>query len=208
MRGDGIADRCTDCGADGCTDGRSDGIANAGTIAGNLCNASPAADGVPPLLSLDASLELASADGSECLPLADFIRGNRRTSRRSDQLVTGIRVPKPQGAAVSGFRKLGTRRYLVISIVMVAGVLELDARGHVVRAGLAVGACSETAVRLTALEDRLSGMACAEGLAAALQASDLAGLRPIDDARGTVDYRLDAAATLLRRLLGDLEAAA
>ena len=107
-------------------------VQNAGTIAGNLCNASPAADGVPPLLSLDASLELASADGSECLPLADFIRGNRRTSRRSDQLVTGIRVPKPQGAAVSGFRKLGTRRYLVISIVMVAGVLELDARGHVV----------------------------------------------------------------------------
>src|SRR5689334_6665611 len=72
-------------------------IQNAGTIAGNLCNASPAADGVPPLLSIDASVEVASTGGATVVPLADFVLGNRRTRRAPGELVTAIRVPKPRG---------------------------------------------------------------------------------------------------------------
>ncbi|MBC7134820.1 MAG: FAD binding domain-containing protein, partial [Oceanibaculum nanhaiense] len=70
-------------------------IQNRATLAGNLCNASPAADGVPPLLTLDASVELASAEGVRTLPLGEFILGNRKTARRSDELMTAILVPKP-----------------------------------------------------------------------------------------------------------------
>ncbi|HYD04507.1 MAG TPA: FAD binding domain-containing protein, partial [Reyranella sp.] len=70
-------------------------IQNAGTLAGNLCNASPAADGVPPLLALDAAVELAGRAGARRLPLADFITGNRRTVLGSGELLVAIHVPRP-----------------------------------------------------------------------------------------------------------------
>ena len=81
------------------------------TIAGNLCNASPAADGTPNLLALDAVVELASARGARRVPIGQFVTGNRRTVRGADELVTGIFVPSPlEGtAARSTFEKLGSR---------------------------------------------------------------------------------------------------
>jgi CO/xanthine dehydrogenase FAD-binding subunit len=178
-------------------------IQNAGTVAGNLCNASPAADGVPALLSLDASVELSAADGQALVPLADFILGNRRTGRRPDQLVTAIRVPKPACAARGHFIKLGARRYLVISIAMVAGVIEV-AGGRVAAARLAVGACSAVAQRLPALEAALAGRQADATLAEVPAEAHLAHLTPIDDVRGSAAYRRDAALTLVRRLLRQL----
>ncbi len=106
-------------------------IQNAGTVCGNLCNASPAADGAPPLLTLDAAVELSSSAGIERVALDRFITGNRRTVRRPDQLVTAVLVPAPPGGARGHFLKLGTRKYLVISIVMVAAALEAGADGRV-----------------------------------------------------------------------------
>ena len=182
-------------------------IQNAGTIAGNLCNASPAADGVPPLLAMDAEIELASAAGERRVPLAEFVTGNRKTARRADELLTAIRVPKPAAGTVSTFLKLGARRYLVISIVMVAATIEPDARGQVARARIAIGACAPAAQRLRALESALNGapigvrlatLACSEHLAQALS--------PIDDVRGSAQYRNDAALTLVRRALAELGA--
>jgi len=95
-------------------------IQNVASVAGNLCNASPAADGAPPLLSLDARIELTSTNGTRVLGLEEFILGNRSTARRPDELVTAIVVPDPPETAVGSFEKLGARAYLVISIVMVA----------------------------------------------------------------------------------------
>ena len=183
-------------------------IQNAGTLAGNLCNASPAADGVPPLLSLDASVELASRAGVERMALADFIQGNRRTARRADQLMTAIVVPKPAaGQARSHFLKLGARKYLVISIAMAAAVIEVDDDGRVAAARVAVGACSEVARRLPALEAALIGRPAEPGLGQLAAPSHLAALAPIDDIRGSGAYRLDAALTLVRRTLDRLTAA-
>jgi N-methylhydantoinase B len=107
-----------------------------GTIGGNLCNASPAADGVPPLLLLDAEVELASQGGRRRLKLADFILGNRRTARAADELLLALHVPARAAQSRSVFLKLGARAHLVISIVMVAA----NAEGRV-----AVGSCSEVA---------------------------------------------------------------
>ncbi len=132
-------------------------IQNAGTICGNLCNASPAADGMPNLLAMDAVVELASASGTRQVKVGDFVTGNRRTLRRPDELVTAILVPKPRHKARSGFVKLGARRYLVISIVMAAGVVETTADDNVAAARIAVGACSAVAQRLPALESALVG---------------------------------------------------
>src|SRR5215469_14954315 len=68
-------------------------IQNRGTVAGNLCNASPAADGVPPLLALDAEVELASAAGTRRMPVAEFIVGNRKTLRRPDEVLSAVLIP-------------------------------------------------------------------------------------------------------------------
>ncbi|MGH9551787.1 MAG: FAD binding domain-containing protein, partial [Terriglobales bacterium] len=106
-------------------------IQNRGTIGGNLCNASPAADGVPPLLALDAEVELASAAGRRRVLLADFIVGNRKTLRRPDEILAAVLVPRGLDDARSVFVKLGARCYLVISIAMVAAVVKTDAGGRV-----------------------------------------------------------------------------
>jgi CO/xanthine dehydrogenase FAD-binding subunit len=176
-------------------------IQNSGTVAGNLCNASPAADGVPALLALDASVELASARGRRELPLGEFVLGSRRTACASDELVTAVLVPKRAANARSVFLKLGTRRYLVISIAMVAAAVELRPDRTIARAAIAVGACSPVARRLAGLESDLAGRPLAPGIGALVAPGHLAALAPISDIRGTAAYRLDAVATLVARAL-------
>ena len=176
-------------------------IQNAATLIGNICNASPAADGVPNLLALDARVELASARGERAVALADFITGNRATTRAPDEMVTAITVPKPAVGAESLFLKLGARSYLVISIVMVALVIEPDG-DRVASARIAVGACAAVSRRLAALEESLIGAQLDGGLGDFVE--PLQGLAPIDDIRGSAAYRHDAALTLVRRGLAQL----
>ena len=178
-------------------------VQNAGTIAGNLCNASPAADGVSPLLALDARIEIAGAGGSRELPVRDFILGPRRTALRPGELVTAILVPRPAHPARGTFLKLGARKYLLISIAMVGAVVEVD-DGVVTTARIAVGACSPVAQRLRALEAHLAGQRLAPGIGAHVQPLHLEGLSPIDDVRASADYRRDAALELVRRALESL----
>ena len=178
-------------------------IQNSGTVAGNVCNASPAADGVPALLALDASIEIASSGTTRVLPLDRFILGPRKTALRAGELVTGVRVPKPKHEAKSDFLKLGARRYLVISIAMVATVLEVQ-DGKVRAARIAVGSCSPVARRLPALEQALNGKPLDRCLSACVRPEHLAALSPIDDVRGSAAYRSDAALTLIRRSLDRL----
>jgi CO/xanthine dehydrogenase FAD-binding subunit len=179
-------------------------IQNAGTICGNLCNASPAADGVPNLLALDAEVELASHTGARRLGVADFVTGNRETVRRPDELVVALRVARPKHASRSTFLKLGARKYLVISIAMVAVVIETDPAGMIGAARIAVGACSAVAQRLRQLERDLVGRRLEPGLAHLVADRHLTPLAPIDDIRGSADYRRDAALTLTRRALAQL----
>ncbi|HJP23152.1 MAG TPA: FAD binding domain-containing protein [Alphaproteobacteria bacterium] len=175
-------------------------IQNVGTLGGNLCNASPAADGVPPLLTLEARVELASAAATTTLALEDFALGNRRTALAADQIVSAIIVPKPPQPAAARFAKLGARRYMVISVASVAVLLLLEG-GSVASARLAVGACSEAPLRLPEAEAALAGAPCASGLGERLEAGHLAALAPIDDVRATAAYRRDGALVLLRRTL-------
>jgi CO/xanthine dehydrogenase FAD-binding subunit len=176
-------------------------IQNRGTVAGNLCNASPAADGVPPLLALEAEVELASAAGKRRLALAEFITGNRKTARRTDEILSAVLIPRRIEHAASAFSKLGARRYLVISISMVAAVLDVDAFGRVAEARVAVGSCSETARRLRDLERDLVGQSANTDIGGLVTTEHIAALSPISDVRGTAEYRRDASLTLLRRTL-------
>lgn len=175
-------------------------IQNSGTLAGNLCNASPAADGVPPLLVLDAAVELASATGTRTLMLEDFLAGPRATALAEHELLVAITVPISSAAGASGFLKLGARKYLVISIAMAAVRLVLrDAR--VETAAIAVGACSPVARRLRTIEERLTGQSL-QSLTGLVTTDDVAAeLSPIDDVRASASYRAEAAAELTRRVL-------
>jgi CO/xanthine dehydrogenase FAD-binding subunit len=176
-------------------------IQNQATIAGNICNASPAADGVTALLALDARLTLTSTEGSRELPLSEFILGNRRTARRPHEILTAVRIPRRLENVVSVFLKLGARRYLVISIVMVAANLLIDREGRIREALIAVGSCSPGSVRLPELERALVGRSIKNDLRLVVAGEQFAPLSPIDDVRGTAAYRTDAALTLVRRAL-------
>ena len=176
-------------------------VQNAATVLGNVCNASPAADGIPCLLALDASVELASSSGRRALPLEDFVLGPRKTARRPDELLLGLHIPINALPARSTFEKLGARRYLVISIVMVAAVAEFLPDGRIARARVAVGACSPVARRLPELEAALAGRLPDPAL---VLESHLAPLTPIDDVRATAGYRRTAALELVRRSIAGL----
>lgn len=179
-------------------------IQNSATVGGNLCNASPAADGVPALLALDAEVEIAHVRARRVLPLDRFIVGNRQTACAPGELVTAIRVPRWGDSARSHFLKLGARKYLVISIAMVAGIVEPDAHGRIARCAFAVGSCSAVAQRLTALELTLIGQSLDPDLSGRVRAEHLVALAPITDVRGTAEYRADAALALVRRTLAVL----
>ena len=176
-------------------------IQNRGTVAGNLCNASPAADSVPPLLALDAEVELVSNAGVRRLPLSAFIVGNRKTLRQPGEILSQVLVPRAIEHAASTFLKLGTRRYLVISVVMVAAVIDKDATNRVRDARVSVGSCSAVARRLNKLEQMLIGLPAANGLGNLATAEHIEGLSPISDARATAAYRRDAALRLVQRAL-------
>lgn len=175
-------------------------IQNRATVAGNLCNASPAADGVPPLLCLDALVEMSSEKGSRVLPLSGFLTGYRASALAADEIVSAILVPKVAGRGRSHFLKLGARKYLVISISMVA-VRLVEVAGLIEDAAISVGACSVVAQRLTELEAVLRGKPFDSGIAALVDPQHFAVLSPIDDVRASAGYREIASVELVRRAL-------
>ena len=179
-------------------------IQTSGTIGGNLCTASPAADGVPPLMAAEAEVVLTSLRGDRRMPLSDFLISPRKTALAPDELLTRVILPKPSGR--SRFLKLGARHSLVISIAMVAiRIVETD--GRISGAAISVGSCGPVAARLTALEQALIGLPLADAPAAVTDARVAPALSPIDDIRADAAYRLTAAAELIRRALTDLSEA-
>ncbi|MCY4197325.1 MAG: xanthine dehydrogenase family protein subunit M [Rhodobacteraceae bacterium] len=175
-------------------------IQNSATIGGNICNASPAADGIPPLLVLDAKLEIQSQSANRTIPLAEFITGARRVDLSQGELLTAIVIPKVMLPSGSSFVKLGNRKFLVISIAMASALVVVrDHRLDDVR--IAVGSCAPTAVRLPLLEQKLCGLSVNAVARCRILSAHLAALTPISDMRGTVEYRVMAAGELCRRAI-------
>ena len=122
--------------------------------------------------------------------------------------MTAILVPKRGAAARSAFLKLGARRYLVISIAMVAAVIDCDDDDRILHARVAVGSCSAVAQRLPELEEALVGSPRDRSIGTILTPAMLSPLSPIDDVRGDAGYRQSSAETLVRRLLTEIGSAA
>lgn len=198
-------------------------VQNRATLGGNLCNASPAADGTVALLALNARVTLTSLHSDQrngslidrSLPIDQFVLGNRQTTRRPDELLTAITIPRYSRRAKSVFLKLGGRQYLVISIVMVAVLIDTDIDGRISHCAIAVGACNRAAVRLTALEKVLIGLqngtpnrelnteknSAISDLVQQYLPTALQALQPIDDVRGTAKYRLHSASELIQQAI-------
>ena len=173
-------------------------IQNLGTIGGNLCNASPAADGVPCLLSLDASIELLSVNGKRVLKLEDFIKGSRKTELQNNEILSAILIPKEAEIGRSSFLKLGARKYLVISIAMIACKLNLK-KDVISEITISVGSCSAVAKRIKSLENLLVGKSIKDELTAIILNYNYENyLSPINDIRGTNTYRFKASKVLVK----------
>ena len=186
-------------------------IRNRATIVGNLVTASPANDTIVPLLALDANVRLESAQrGSRTLPLAQFFHGVRQVDLAADEMLTRLSIPLPNPARRGNFIKLGLRRAQAISVLSVAASLSLtngasDWRSaQITHAAIALGAVAPTVVRAPQAEAFLLGRTLTEETVA--EAARLATMqaRPIDDARGSADYRLAMVETLVARLLRQL----
>ncbi len=177
-------------------------VRNRATLAGNLVDGSPAADSAPPLLALDAEVELSSRAGTRWLPLDDFLLGVRRTARRPDELLTAVRWAVPAPGSRAAFYKIGLRKADAISVISVAVLLEQDTDGRCSKARIALGSVAPRVIRAREAEDALTGHPLTEELIA--QAARLAAgaARPIDDVRASAAYRKQVTESLVRRMLG------
>lgn len=178
-------------------------IRNRATLGGNLVTASPIGDSAPVLLTLDASVVLASTLGERVLPLDGFFTGYRQTQLRPDEVMKEIVLPRgaPQGMTRRvDFQKVSHRRELDISIVAGAFCIDVDAAGVVRRARIAYGGVAAMPVRVRAAEAALEGKMLAE--AAGTVAEILRGeLAPIDDVRGSAEYRRGVAASVWEKFV-------
>jgi xanthine dehydrogenase small subunit len=176
-------------------------IQNRGTLGGNVVNASPAGDTLPILLAVGARIVLGSSSGERIVDADAFWTGYRTTARRSDELVTAVRLPIVPGRELR-FRKVGTRRAQAISKVVMAlawtpaGDVWTDVR-------LALGSVAATTVRASGTESVLEGVGPDRETADAAAAALIGELSPIDDVRSTADYRRTVAGRVLHRLIRD-----
>lgn len=185
-------------------------IRNAGTLGGNICNASPAGDTLVPLLVLDASVELVSKPNgtlhSRVVPLNDFFAGPGRTRREANELLAAVRLPVPRPGFVARFFKFGARPALDISAISIG-------LGGVVRDGLlsdvrvAFGAVAPTPVRGPATEKALEGRALTPDAIAAAAAAARDEVTPISDVRASAWYRKELIHNMTRRMLENVAAA-
>ena len=179
-------------------------IRNLATVGGNVCDASAAADISPPLLALDAVVELQSAArGCRTLPLAEFFQGVRRTARRPDELLTAIEFPCPAGGDRWFYYKLGKRKADAISIVSVAMTLRFK-QGKVEQARIALGAVAPVPMRTPEAENLLRGESLDDAAIDAAAAAAARESRPIDDFRATGAYRRRMVEALVRRGLDEM----
>jgi len=182
----------------------SDQIRNAGTIGGNICNASPAGDLLVPLLALDAKVVLASKPNgaltTRTMPLADFFVAPGRTKRAAGELVTAVEIPLPPAGFVSEFFKFGTRPALDISMIAIG--LGATRDGKILRnVRVAFGAVAPRPIRAPQTEAALEGKALDDATIETAATAALNDVHPISDVRGSDWYRRELVQNMLRRML-------
>jgi len=176
-------------------------LRNLATIGGNIGNASPSADSVPPLVALGATIEIASATGTRVVPIEACIARPGRTVLIPGEIFTTISVPAPAMLSGNAFSRFSPRSAMDIGIASVAASVTLDADGRCTDCRIALGAVSPTPLRGTAAEKALRGERITPAIADAVGELAAAATTPISDIRGSAPYRRAIVRTLATRVV-------
>jgi len=177
-------------------------IRNLATVAGNLVSARPAADLPPPLMAYGARAVLTKTSGERSVDLKDFFLGPGKTVMDPDEILTRITIEVPRGRYGDSYIKLGVRQTLEISLVNVAAFIRLDRPdGSITKARIVLGSVGPTPLRAVSAEKALMGQSPSDALFARAGEAAAGDARPIDDFRGSAEYRRDMVGVLTRRAL-------
>ena len=174
-------------------------IRNRATLAGNLTNASPAADTPPVLVAMRAAVELFGPSGTRVIDVDEFLVGYRETALQPGELITAVIIPSVDDKSSSAFMKLGVRRAMEISIVCVGASIALDDSGAISAAGVGLGSVAPTTVRSAGAEEVLVGNQPSDELFARAGQAAAVDCSPIDDLRASGEYRHEMVPILVRR---------
>lgn len=174
---------------------------NRGTLGGNIANASPAGDTIPPLLAFDAQVHLIRKDGQRSIPLEELLLGPGETCLENGELIHSVTFSRLSGAWGTAFQKMGKRKGMAIAVVSVAAAVVLNTTGVVEDARIALGSVAPKVVRSPGAEKILIGVEPGPGVIQDAALAVLQDISPISDVRSTADYRRHAAQVLTRRAL-------
>ena len=175
-------------------------IRNRGTITGNICNASPAADSAPPLLVHDAEVVVKSLDGERIIPIEDLFAGPKINSLEATELLTEIRIPVPKEGSASSYKRIGRRKAFTLSVVSSAAFIQIDG-DTCVDAKVAFGSVAITPIRVPEAEALLIGSKLDEDAIKTASEVVYETVKPITDVRGTAEYRKDMCPVLMKRAI-------
>jgi carbon-monoxide dehydrogenase medium subunit len=187
--------------AAGCREFAGPPIRNRATLGGNIVNASPAADLVPPLIAYDANIVLSSSGGERVLPLVEFFVGPGESVIEPDEILTEIRLPLMPASSAATFIKLGQRRSMAISQVNLTTRLSIDESGAVSEARIVLGSVAPVPMRAIAAEQVLLGQELSDEMICAAAQKAREEVTPISDVRASHSYRLEMTEVLVRRAL-------
>jgi CO/xanthine dehydrogenase FAD-binding subunit len=177
-------------------------IRNLGSFGGNICTATPSADGIPALITLEATARIASVRGERQVPLEKFFTGVRRTVLEPDELLVDLRIPAPAPRSSGAYFKLDTRPQMDLAIVGVAATVTLAPGDSVIqRIRLCLGAVAPTPIRVPRAEEILTGQPLSEELLARAGQAAAETARPISDVRASAEYRREQCDLVTRRVV-------
>ena len=169
------------------------------SLAGNLCNASPAADSVPALIAARATCVVAGTNGQREVPVESIVTGPGRTSLMADEFIIAFHLPKPPPRSADAYLRFIPRTEMDIAVVGAAVNVTLDQGGACTDARIVLGAVAPTAVLVPEAAVALIGRKLDETALAGLDRAARQACKPIDDKRGTIEYRTKVAGVLARR---------
>lgn len=178
-------------------------IRNAGTLGGNIANASPIGDTMPALFVLNADIELTGVAGSRHVNINDFYIGYKQTVATQDELITRVFIPLPRSGELFKLYKVSKRKDLDISTFAAAIWMTIDAQRRITDARIAFGGVAATIVRMPLTEMALTGQLISEQLFDDAATVAISEIKPISDVRGSADYRSRLAGNILRKFFAE-----
>jgi CO/xanthine dehydrogenase FAD-binding subunit len=169
------------------------------TLGGNLCNGSPAADSVPALIAAGAVATLVGPKGRRDLPVEDVMLGPRKLALTRGEIVVSFRLPPRPPRSGDAYLRFIPRTEMDIAVVGAGVSVSLDGGGIITAARVSLGAVAARVLLVAEAAQAIIGSRLDKAAQDRLEAAARAACRPIDDKRGTIEFRIDVAAVLARR---------